>query len=121
VPDGSTTGFKGLVRGTKDLALAYTARSLLNRRFRAFGEVTDLALDTAHHSVSLRVALRGEPEPIDVHVSRYAIDRTPSGPVLTVMDGTASREWLTAVLREFAVGRPWPIPSNAGVLPRLLT
>jgi hypothetical protein len=42
--------------------------------------------------------------------------------VLTVLDATASREWLTAVLREFAVARSWAIPSDAaGVLPRLLT
>jgi hypothetical protein len=80
-----------------------------------------LSLDTAEHSLDLRVALLGDPEPIDIHVSKYDIDRTTSDPTLTVLDATASREWLTAVLREFAVGRSWPIPSNAGVLSRLLT
>jgi hypothetical protein len=82
--------------------------------------VTDLALDTARHSLNLRVALRGEPHPIDIHIKRYDIARTPSGAVVTVVDATASREWLTAVLREFAVGRSWPIPSTGGVLPGLL-
>jgi hypothetical protein len=94
---------------------------LLNRRLRAFGEVTDFALDTAVHSLNLRVLLHGEPEPIDIHIGKYDIKRTASASVITVIDASASREWLTAMLREFAVGRPWPIPVDPAVLPTLLT
>jgi hypothetical protein len=96
-------------------------RSLLNRKIRTFGHVTALALDTGEHSINFRVALRGESEPVDVHINRYEIDHTASGPLLTIVDATTSRAWLTAALREFAIGHSWPIPSRVGVLPRLLT
>jgi hypothetical protein len=96
-------------------------RSLLNRKIRTFGHVTNLALDTAEHSLDLRVALHGESEPVDVRVNKYEIDHTASGPLLTIVDATTSRVWLTAALREFAVGHSWPIPSHVGLLPRLLT
>lgn len=115
------SGLQGVVHAAKDAALGYLARTLLNGKIRAFGEVTDLAFDTAEHAIDLRVALRGESEPVQIRVNKYDIEQTASGPLLTIVDATASREWLTAVLREFAMGHSWPIPSHAGLLPRLLT
>jgi hypothetical protein len=104
--------------GAKDAALAFAMRRALNARLDAFGEITDLSLDTANRRVRLRVALRGESQPIDVDVRKY--DIADDGDFLTVVDAVASREWLTAALQQFAVGRRFPIPHQAAVALRLL-
>jgi hypothetical protein len=104
--------------GAKDAALAFAARRALNAKLEAFGEITDLSLDTAHRRAQFRFVLRGEREPIDVDVRKY--DVADDGDWLTVVDAVASREWLTAALQQFAIGRRFPIPHKAAVALRLL-
>ena len=108
------------MRGSKDAALAFGLRSLLNTRVEPIGEITDLSLDTAHGRAQLRLALRGEQEAIDVDVREYHIERVNGRDYLTVVDAVASREWLTAAL-QFALGRRFNLSSKAAMALRLLT
>jgi hypothetical protein len=110
-----------MLRGSKDAALAFAARTAINSRWRALGEVTDLSLDTAAQRIRLRVVLKGEPAPVDVDVRRYEVQSSDDGAVLTLIDAAASRDWLTAAIDEFLVGRPVPIPRKAAVALQLLT
>jgi hypothetical protein len=95
-------------------------RGVLNARLDAFGEITDLSLDSAHRRAQVRLALRGERGPIDVDVRKYDIERADGGDWLTVVDAVASREWLTAALQHFAVGRRFHISRKAAIVLRLL-
>jgi hypothetical protein len=118
--DSRATGIRALMRGSKDAALSFAARSVINARLRTIGEVTDLSLDTASRSLRLRVTLLGESEPVDIHVRHYDIHRSGDSVMLTLVDASASREWLTAALDEFVVGRPLSISRKAGLAVRLL-
>jgi len=108
------------MRGSKDAAIAFAARSLLNGRLSAIGEVTSMTLDTAQRRAQLRLALRGDAAPIDVDLREYRLEHGDGGDWLTVIDATASREWLTGVLQQFVVGRRFHIPSAAARTLRLL-
>jgi hypothetical protein len=107
--------------GPKDAALAFTVRSLLNARLQAIGEITDLSLETGRRRAELHLALRGEAEPIHLEVRRYDLERIDGADWLTVVEAVASREWVSAALQQFAVGRRFPIPSKAATVLRLLT
>jgi hypothetical protein len=108
------------MRGSKDAALSFAARSVINARLRTVGEVTDLSLDTASRTLRLRMSLRGESAPVDIHVRQYDLQRSGDSVMLTLVDADSSREWLTAALGEFVVGRPISIPRKAGLAVRLL-
>jgi hypothetical protein len=110
-----------LMRGSKDSALAFGVRTLLNSRLTAIGKITDLTVDTADRRARLRMALRGEPGAIDVADLRYDIHRAHGSDWLTLVDAVTSREWLTAALKQFAVGRPFQIPPYGARVLRLLT
>ena len=114
------SGLRSLVQGSKDTALAFAVRSLLNTRLGAFGEITELSLDTSRRSAQLRCILHGEVEPIDLDVRNYKIEHVDGDNWLTVVDAVASREWLTAALQQFVLGRRFHVSAKAGAALRLL-
>jgi hypothetical protein len=114
-------GASGLMRGSKDTVLAFALRTLLNSRLSAIGKITELTLDTAHRRVQLRIALRGEQGRIDVAHLGYDIQHADGRDWLTLVDADASREWLTAALEQFAVGRSFRLSTNGARVLRLLT
>ena len=119
---GSTTArIRDLLRGSKDAALAITARTVFNTRYRRIGEMTELSVDTKKQSLRLRLDLVGEAEPIEIHVTKYTLDQKGDDARLTIVDATASRKWLAEALREFVVGRSFSIPAKAGAVLNLLT
>ena len=105
------------MRGSKDTVLAFGVRTLLNSRLSAIGKITDLTVDTAHRRAQLRMALRGEPGAIDVADLRYDIQHADGSDWLTLVDAVASREWLTAALKQFAVGRSFHLSTQRGQVP----
>jgi hypothetical protein len=96
-----------------------TLRHLVNGRL-AFGEVTELSVDTRARRVHARLTLRGEAEPIDVAVRRYEVERAGDDSFLTIADAVASRAWLTVVLRQFVVNRRFFLPRNAAAVLRFV-
>jgi hypothetical protein len=121
--DGNVVAAKvrTVLRGSKDTVLAFTAKTFLNTRLRGIGEMTQLSIDTKRRASHLRLVLSGETEPIDIHVTKYAVLRRGDVATLTIVGATASRTWLAAALREFVVDRSIRIPANAGALLKLLT
>lgn len=112
---------RNLLRGSKDSALAFAARTFFNTRLRGVGEMTELAIDTKKRAVHSRLDLVGEAEPIEIHVRKYAVQRRGETATLTIVDATASRKWLAVALREFVVGHGFSIPAKAGAALKLLT
>jgi hypothetical protein len=92
-----------------------------NARLKPIGHILELSLDTAERSAGMRIALRGEAEPVELIVKRYALDSDETRDALTLVDVTSSREWLAGTLQQFVVGRPFPIPHRAARALRLLT
>ena len=113
-------GLHEALRRSKDAALGLALRTFINARFAAIGEVTAVALDTADRSIRLRVALRGESAPVDVHVRRYELEERDGQAWITILDAGASREWLDALLHRLAIGQRLPIPAKAAGVLRLL-
>lgn len=109
------------MRGSKDAALALTVRGVVNARMRQIGEMTELSVDTKKRTIFIRVELRGEDEPIEVHVKKYGLKRSGDSAALTILDATASRKWIAEALQEFVVGRSFVIPPTAAAVLKLLT
>ncbi len=112
---------RAFLRRSKDATLAFTARIAINSKLKEIGEMTELSIDTQKRRVRVHLELVGEPEPIEVEITKYNLEHKDSGTRLTIEEATASREWLTMALREFVVGRTIEIPAKAGALLKLLT
>lgn len=83
--------------------------------------MTELSIDTKTQSMHLRLQLRGETQPIDVQVKKYSLEQAGDQATLTIVEATASREWVDGTLQEFVVGRSFAIPPTVASVLKLLT
>jgi len=117
-----TTGtLHTFLRGSKDAALALAVRTFVNTRFSRIGQMTELSVDTKRRTIRVWLALKGEDEPIAIHVKKYSLERRSTRATLTIEDAVASREWLTEAMKEFVIGRRLIIPERAAAILKLLT
>jgi hypothetical protein len=116
-----TQPLRSVLRGSKDAALAFGARTYFNNRLRRIGEMTELSIDTKKRALHVRLDLLGEAAPIEIHVNKYELKHNGTATILTIVDATASRQWLAEALREFVIGRSFTLPASAGAVLKLLT
>ena len=83
--------------------------------------MTELSIDTRKRALHVRLDLRGEASPIDIHVNKYDLKKRGTATTLTIVEATASREWLAEALREFVTGRSFKLTASAGTVLKLLT
>ena len=116
-----TRHVRSFLRGSKDAAIALSARAFLNNKLRGIGEMTELSIDTKKRAIRVRLELVGETEPVEIHIKEYDLSQSGRATTITIMKVAASREWLQEALRQFAVGRSFTIPPQAAAILNLLT
>jgi hypothetical protein len=112
--------FDSVLRGPKDAAIALAAKNLFNARYSRIGRMSDMSVDTAKREVRVRLELAGESVPIDIHVTDYRVELQSDAATVTIVDATASREWMTETLRQLVLGRPFVLSERAAALVKLL-
>jgi len=88
-------------------------KALINQRLEPFGQVTDLEIDSAQRQARIVVMLKGESIPLEIRIDSYQLQAIESRWFLSVHRVWTSREWVTAVLEKFVVGRQFPVPEAA--------
>lgn len=104
---------RGLFQRTKDATIGFAARAAINSKLRGIGEITDLAIDTQSRTIRLSVDLSGEIEPIGIEITEYELHRSGRGAQITIHQAKASRQWMNVALRQFVIGKTFPIPAKA--------
>ena len=112
----------GFFSGAKDRMIESVALPMLNNAWlKPFGHATSLTLDSSNRSAEIVLELKGEHTPLKIHVHQYDVLQEPGGTFVIVKNVTTSREWMTAMAREYVVGRRLPVPPEAaGMMSRFL-
>jgi len=97
----------------KETALGLALKGFINREIDPFGKVSQLAIDTSRKTLHAELDLKGEPSPISIEVGAYELSETNGVVHIAFQNVTTSREWITAVLNKYVVGRTFPLPSAA--------
>jgi hypothetical protein len=112
----------GFFSDSKDRMVEAVALPMLNNAWlKPFGHATSLKLDSTNKSAEIVLELKGEPTPLTINVQQYDVLREPNGTFVVVKAVTTSREWMTAMAREYLVGRKLAVPPEAaGMMTRFL-
>jgi hypothetical protein len=112
----------GFFSDSKDRMIETVALPMLNNVWlKPFGHATSLKLDTSNKSAEIQLELKGEHTPLTIHVQDYEVVREGDGTFIVVKAVNTSREWMTAMAREYVVGRKLAVPSEAaGMMSRFL-
>ncbi len=100
-----------LARGMKDGALGLTFRAYLNDKFKEYGEVTDVVVDTQGNRLMIEAMLRGETDRVTATIERYDIEKTGDGIFIVLRQFSSSRAWLTLLLTQLFSGKRYKLPS----------
>ena len=75
--------------------------------------MTQLKIDPQRKTIDIELSLRGEDNPIQIHISGYDLQPTSDGGDFTVANVNISREWMNLLAAEFLTGRPLHVPDDA--------
>jgi hypothetical protein len=80
---------------------AEAARQTLNRIYlEPYGCLTELVIDAKSKSLSLKLELKGESQPLEIRVKQYQLIERGEETFLELGEIATSREWLDTLLRE---------------------
>jgi hypothetical protein len=99
-----------MLSAAKDAMASMAAKSYLNNFIERYGRVDDLKIDTKRSRIEVVCTLIGEVAPIGVTIERYRIEDRGARKVLQVLDSSATRPWLQAVMRDHLHGREFEVP-----------
>lgn len=104
--------FTNIARQGKDRAVSRALEALGQRYAEKFGKIVELKLDSANKEIHLDILLKGESDPVTIHVKRYDILSEGGRHFIVAGDITVSREWMEALAREYVSGRRFEIPDT---------
>ena len=112
----------GFFSDSKDLMLSSLALPMLNNAWlKPYGQATALKLNSTDKALEITLELKGESEPLRLHVQEYELVVQGSQKHLVIKRLTTSREWMTELARNFLIGKQLPLPAEAaGVLAKCL-
>ena len=112
----------GFFSDAKDRLVESAALPVLNNAWlKPFGRATSLKMDSSNRTAELCLELNGEQTPITIKVQDYELIEEPNGTFIVLKSVTASRQWMTALAREYIVGRRLAVPpEHAGMIARFL-
>lgn len=105
-----------MARSVKDGALALSAKTWLNDRFREYGEVLECEINTASGTLSIKALLAGEREPITARIDRYSLETEGADRYIVLHDFSCSRAWIGKLLGQIFSGKRYKIPSAVSKL-----
>jgi hypothetical protein len=108
--------------GAKDWLIEKTAVAMLNQAvLKPYGTLTKLKLDTTARRIEAELELKGETEPVRLDIGEYELVEEDDSAWLVIKEISTSREWLTRLANDFAVGRRFELPASVrSYLPMLL-
>lgn len=97
-------------RRTRDRMTSSVALAWLRQKFIQFGHMLKLEIDSKKKTIQMQVQLKGEKDPIDVHVHRYLLVEENGSTFLELTDLDVSREWMNLLAGEWVKDKRIKVP-----------
>jgi hypothetical protein len=111
---------KDWISQQKDNSVSLIAEQVLQKYLEPYGRLLGFALNTRQSRASLKVLLNGEAEPIMIDILEYELIQDATGTYVTVKQAKTSRDWLSALVQQFLIGRRFPIPEKYATYAKML-
>ena len=99
--------------GAKDWLVEKAGMAMLNQAvLKPYGAMTALKLDTTARTIEAELELKGETQPVRLHVREYELRDEGGRLVIVFKDVQTSREWLTTLARDFVRNKPFKVPES---------
>lgn len=103
----------GVFTAAKDAVASQAARSYVNGLIKRYGEVRELKIDSRAKTVAVVCELKGESEPVKIHVGAYRIVAEGELRFVEITACSCSKEWLQNLLEDHVRDRRLKLPAWA--------
>ena len=113
---GLFQAFQELLHNAKDAGSSMLVELALAHRLKPYGRMLNLSIDSKTQRIRLETLLKGETEPIVFNIDEYQLTTAAGADFILIKKASASREWINALLQDFAIGKTIPLPTKYGNL-----
>jgi hypothetical protein len=118
---GLLQAFSELLHSVKDAGASFVIERAVAHRLQPYGRMLSLSIDSKTSRIRLEVLPKGETQPITINIDEYQLTNVAGADFIVIKKASSSREWIHALLQDFAIGKTLPIPPKyASVLKTVL-
>jgi hypothetical protein len=111
---GLLDAIRDLAHSAKDAGASFLVERAVAHRLQRYGRMLNLSIDSKTKRISLEILLKGETEPMTVRIDEYELTTAAGADFILIKKASASREWVDALLQDFAIGKRIPLPTKYG-------
>jgi len=104
----------------KDKTVAFSLKKILNIKFKEYGEMLKLNLDSTNKTINLEVMLKGEKEPLEIKVNQYEIIQENGKSFISLNELTTSREWIDVIAKNYITNKKFELDSKLAEVLKVL-
>lgn len=105
-----------LLHSAKDAGVSFVVERAVAHRIQPYGRMLSFSIDSKTSRIRLEVLPKGETQPITINIDEYALTTVAGADFIVIKKASASREWIDALLKDFAIGKTLPLPVKYGHL-----
>jgi hypothetical protein len=109
---GLLDAIRELAVAARDAGTSFVVERAVAHRLQPYGRMLNLSIDSKTKRIRLEILLKGETEPLTVTIDEYQLTTAAGADFILIKKASASREWVDALLQDFAIGKTIPLPSK---------
>ena len=118
---GLLHAIKDALHSAKDAGASFVAERFAAQWVEPYGRMLNLSIDSRNKKLRVEILPKGEKEPLAVTIDEYELVMKDGVQSILVKKASASREWVDALVKDFAIGKTIPLPEKyASVLKTVL-
>ena len=111
---GLLDAIRELAHAAKDAGASFVVERAVAHRLQPYGRMLNLSIDSKTKRIRLEVLLKGETQPVTLTIDEYELTTAAGADFILIKKASASREWIDALLQDFAIGKRIPLPAKYG-------
>jgi len=104
----------------KDKTISFSVKTILNIKFKEYGEMLKLNLDSTNKTIELEVMLKGEKEPLEIKVNQYEIIQENGKYFIHINGLKTSREWINVIAKNYLEDEKFELDSKLAEVLKVL-
>jgi hypothetical protein len=109
---GLFNAIKDALHTARDAGASYVAERYAAQWVEPYGRMLNLSIDSRNKKIRVELLPKGETNPLTVTIEEYEITTVNGAPAILVKRTSSTREWVDAVLKDFATGKSIPLPEK---------
>lgn len=115
--DKKTKDFvKKLFQKTKETLKSQMIQLIANSKLKRYGTLLNIKIDSKNQELFLEAELKGETEPIEIHVQEYELFNEQGQDYIRINRASTSKEWLNYLFEDYLAGQKYKISAKAVTL-----